>query len=173
MRPILIVVACTLALAACGKKDEAAGDVAPTTTAPSAADADQFIAGINADLRRMLPQVNAAQWLQATYITDDSQMIASRANEEYLGWQAGKVQEAKKFNDTAGMSADTARALMLLKNVSAPASGAAATTTVSTSTRSRRSSTTRSSRRRRVRRRGRAGRKRHGRSARTTSALSS
>jgi peptidyl-dipeptidase A len=121
MRPLLIVAACTLALAACGKKDQAAGDATPTAAAPSAADADQFIAGINADLRRMLPYVNAAQWLQATYITDDSQMIASRANEEYLGWQAGKVQEAKKFNGTEGLSADTARALMLLKNVSAPA----------------------------------------------------
>src|SRR5688572_33443343 len=63
----------------------------PPSAAPAAAtaaEADAFIAGINDDLRTMLPYVNSAQWLQATYITDDSQAIASKANEEFLGCQA-------------------------------------------------------------------------------------
>ncbi len=99
---------------------------AESTAAPTAADADRFVAQINADLRRMLPYLNSAQWLQATYITDDSQMISARANEEFLGYQARKVQEAKRFNGLSGLSKDTARALMLLKNVTAPAPGDAA-----------------------------------------------
>ena len=87
----------------------------------TAADADKFVADLNADMRKMLPYLNSAQWLQATYITDDSQLISSKANEEFLGWQARRVEESKKFNGVEGMNPDTARMIMLLKNVSAPA----------------------------------------------------
>lgn len=87
----------------------------------TASDADKFVAGLNEDLRRMTPYQQSAAWLQATYITDDSQMIASKANEEFLGWQSKKLEESKRFNTTKGMKPDTARAIMLLKNVSAPA----------------------------------------------------
>ncbi len=109
-------------LAACSKPAETPPPATATSPAgPSAADADAFIAGINQDLRKMLPYLNAATWLQQTYITDDSQAIGAKANEEFLGYQARKLQEAKRFNATQGMTADTSRSLMLLKNVSAPA----------------------------------------------------
>lgn len=117
-----------LLLAACGAKQEAAAPATPVAPAggASAAQADQFIAGINDDFRRMLPALNAAQWVQSTYITPDTQLLASKANEDFLGYQAKKLQEAKQFKDTQGMSADTARALKLLTNVSAPPPGDAA-----------------------------------------------
>ena len=101
-----------------------APEVAPAPVVPAgptAADADAFVAGLNADLRKLLPYVNSAAWLQATYITDDSQMISSKANEEMLGWQSKNVEASKKFNGVQGLSADTQRALTLIKNVSAPA----------------------------------------------------
>jgi peptidyl-dipeptidase A len=104
-----------LILTACG------GPSDNKTGKATAADADKFAADINADLRKMLPYLNSAQWLQATYITDDSQLISSKANEEFLGWQARRVEESKKFNGVTGMNPDTARMIMLLKNVSAPA----------------------------------------------------
>ena len=100
-------------LAGCGKSDSKG----PAT----AADADKFVEELNTDIRKMTPYINAANWLQATYITDDSQLIASKANEEYLGWQARRVEESKRFNGIKDLKPDTARALMLLKNVSAPA----------------------------------------------------
>jgi peptidyl-dipeptidase A len=100
-----------LALAACSK---------PPPAAPTAADADAFIAGVNDELRKDLPLMNAASWLQSTYITDDSQLVATKFNEDYLGMRARWVQEAKKFKDVQGLSPATARALSLLKNVSAP-----------------------------------------------------
>ncbi|HUR40898.1 MAG TPA: M2 family metallopeptidase [Verrucomicrobiae bacterium] len=103
-------------LAACGPKAET-----PVATAPTAADADAFVAGINDHLRKKLPIYSAANWLQSTYITDDSQLIAARFNEESLADQSRWVQESKKFKDVAGLAPETARALMLLKNVSAPA----------------------------------------------------
>jgi peptidyl-dipeptidase A len=104
--PFLVV-----ALAACGQKPPAA---------PTAADADAFVAGINEELRARLPLLNAASWLQSTYITDDSQLIATKFNEEYLGMRSRWVQDAKKFKDVQGLKPETARALLLLRNVSAP-----------------------------------------------------
>jgi peptidyl-dipeptidase A len=100
------------ALAACGKGKAPA--------APTAADADAFIAGINEELRQKLPLFNSASWLQSTYINDDSQMVAAKFNEEFLGLRAKWVQEAKKFKDVPDLKPETARALQLLKNVGAP-----------------------------------------------------
>ena len=100
--------ATALALAACG------GEKAPP--APTAADADAFIASVNAELRKDLPLLNSAAWLQSTYITSDSQAVATKFNEEFLADQARWVQQAKKFQGVEGLSPDTARALQLLKN---------------------------------------------------------
>jgi peptidyl-dipeptidase A len=114
-------------LASCG--EPATNASTASTTAPAAtpqgkgtaAEADKFVADINADIKKMLPYYSAANWVQATYITDDTQLLSSRANEEYLNWQARRVEESKRFTGVEGMNADTARSIMLLKNVSAPA----------------------------------------------------
>ena len=93
----------------------------PPAGPPTAADADKFIASINQQLRDKQPLANAANWTQQTFITDDTQLIAAKFNEEGLADQARWQQEAKKFKDTPGLTADTARSLMLLNIVSAPA----------------------------------------------------
>ncbi|HVT35741.1 MAG TPA: M2 family metallopeptidase, partial [Nevskiaceae bacterium] len=98
----------------------AATPPAPAAPATTAADADQFIAGINHDLRGLLNYYNVAAWVQETYITDDTQKLGARANEEFLAYTAQKLQESKRYNGLSGLSPDTARSLMLLKNVSAP-----------------------------------------------------
>jgi peptidyl-dipeptidase A len=102
-------------LAACGEKP-----AAPAKAAPTAADADKFIASVNDELRRKLPLINQANWLQATYVTDDSTAVAAKFNEDALADQARWVEEAKKYKDAPSLNPDTARALMLLTNVSAP-----------------------------------------------------
>ena len=109
-KTVIWAVAATLGLAACGKKEEAP---APAT-GPTPAEADAFVAGINDDYRKMLPYLNSAQWAQATYITDDTQMIASRANEEWLEYLSRKVQESKRFNGVEA-APDTARGMLALK----------------------------------------------------------
>lgn len=101
-----------LSLVACGGAQDA--EPAPAETAATTADADAFVAGINDDFREMLPYLSSAQWAQATYITDDTQLLASRSNEEWLEYLSGKVQESKQFNDL-DVSADTARGMLSLK----------------------------------------------------------
>lgn len=105
-------------LAGCGGSDQKAA--APTGKG-TAAEADKFVAELNADLTKMGPYWSAAGWVQQTYITEDTQLINAKAGEEQLNWQARRVEESKRFTGVEGMSADTARAIMLLKNVSAPA----------------------------------------------------
>ena len=111
-----LMLGCAMVLASCSGSDQKAAVGKGT-----AAEADKFVAELNDDLRKMTPHISAANWLQSTYITDDSQLIASKANEELLAWQSRRVEESKRFNGVEGMSADTARAIALLKNVSAPA----------------------------------------------------
>jgi peptidyl-dipeptidase A len=114
-----LMLGCAIMLASCGGSEQKAGK-------GTAAEADKFVADINKDLKEKLPYWQAAAWLQQTYITDDSQLINSRASEEYLNWQSRRVEESKRFNGVEGMNADTARTIMLLKNVSAPAPSDAA-----------------------------------------------
>ncbi|MEC9362095.1 MAG: M2 family metallopeptidase [Pseudomonadota bacterium] len=110
-----LLLTAALGLAACGGGGEQPQSAKkPAQTAASAVDADAFVAGINDDYREKLPYFSAAQWAQATYITDDTQLLASRANEEWLEYLSRKVQESKQFNEVDA-SDDTERAILLLK----------------------------------------------------------
>ncbi len=108
-----------LGLTACGSGQEAGAPApADVAAAATAADADAFVAGVNDDMYQLLPYLNSAQWAQATYITDDTQMLASRANEQWLEYLSGKLQEAKRFNGVDAAPA-TERGMLLLKLSSA------------------------------------------------------
>ena len=61
----LAVGACVATLAAC-KKDEPAADTAGVPTAPQGETADQFIARVNDEFKKMYPELTAAQWLSST-----------------------------------------------------------------------------------------------------------
>jgi len=100
-------------LAAC-KKDEPAADTAAAPTAPKGETADQFIARVNDELKKMYPELTAAQWLSSTYINDDSQLLAAKGNERYLTQLNSWIEQAKKFEGQP-MSPETARAIQLLK----------------------------------------------------------
>lgn len=100
-------------LAAC-KKDEPATDSAATPTAPKGETADQFIARVNDEFKKMYPEMTAAQWLSSTYINDDSQLLAAKGNERYLTQLNSWIEQAKKFEGQQ-MSPETARAIQLLK----------------------------------------------------------
>ena len=100
-------------LAAC-KKDEPATDSAATPAAPKGETADQFIARVNDEFKKMYPEMTAAQWLSSTYINDDSQLLAAKGNERYLTQLNSWIEQAKKFEGQQ-MSPETARAIQLLK----------------------------------------------------------
>ncbi|UOV01197.1 M2 family metallopeptidase [Pseudoxanthomonas mexicana] len=100
-------------LAAC-KKDEPATDSAATSAAPKGETADQFIARVNDEFKKMYPEMTAAQWLSSTYINDDSQLLAAKGNERYLTQLNSWIEQANKFEGQQ-MSPETARAIQLLK----------------------------------------------------------
>ncbi|MEO7251379.1 MAG: M2 family metallopeptidase, partial [Arenimonas sp.] len=76
--------------------------------------ADQFVARVNAEMRADYPENTAAQWLSETYINDDSQTVAAKADERALVKLGQYVEQAKRFEGQP-MSPESARALQLLR----------------------------------------------------------
>ncbi len=103
-----------LSLSAC--KKDASSDAANATavTAGTDADADAFVARINQEYKAIYPDLTAAQWLSSTYITDDTQAIAAKANERYLTLLNTWIKAAKPFEGQK-MSPESARTILLLK----------------------------------------------------------
>jgi len=114
----LVIGASVISLSAC--KKEPAEKPAPTAT-PAAAKgetADEFIARVNEEFRKAYPETASAQWLSSTYINDDTQMLAAKANERSLTQLNGWIEQAKKFEGQK-MSPETARSIHLLKLMTA------------------------------------------------------
>jgi peptidyl-dipeptidase A len=116
----LAVTASLIPLSAC-KRTASPGDTPATTATGGAASvvpenetADQFVARVNAEYKAMFPELTAAQWLSSTYINDDSQLLASKANERFLAQLKSWIDQSKKFEGKQ-MSPESARAIMLLK----------------------------------------------------------
>lgn len=121
-RPTLLALGAAVALAACGTQAPPGpqagaghGVETPTSATASAADARDFVQRINDEFRGQHRENAAAQWLANTYINDDSQLIAAKANERYLGWLNASNEQARRFAEVEGLDADTARTLHLLK----------------------------------------------------------
>ncbi|MFT3896615.1 MAG: M2 family metallopeptidase [Thermomonas sp.] len=87
---------------------------AHAANAPADETADQFVARVNAEFKAMYPELTAAQWISSTYINDDSQLLASKANERFLTQVKSWIDQARKFEGKP-MSPESARAIMLLK----------------------------------------------------------
>ncbi len=112
----LAVGAGLLSIGAC-KKDAQPGDTATRSAAPAVAadeNADAFVARINKEVKATYPDLTAAQWLSSTYINDDSQRVAAKANERFLGQLNAWIKAAKQFEGQK-MSPESARAILLLK----------------------------------------------------------
>jgi peptidyl-dipeptidase A len=75
---------------------------------------EKFVAEVNETIVKITPEITSAEWLANTYINDDSQRVSASANERWLGMLNGFVAQAARY-DGVEMSADTARALNLLK----------------------------------------------------------
>ena len=105
----LAISASLLALSACKPADqtESAAD-APKESA------DEFVARVNKTAKEITPELTSAAWLGATYINADSQRVEAAANERFLALNNAFIEQAKTY-PTEGLSADTARALHLMK----------------------------------------------------------
>ncbi|WP_199910846.1 M2 family metallopeptidase, partial [Xanthomonas fragariae] len=113
----LAAIAGTVSLSAC--RPNAAPPAKPVATKPAPDEsADQFVARINAEYKAAYPELTAAQWLSSTYINGDSQLLVAKANERSLAQLQRWIEQSKQYAGTP-LSADSARALRLLKLMSA------------------------------------------------------
>ena len=88
---------------------------------PSAADVEKFLRDAEARLNELAIKSGRANWVQDTYITDDTEALAADANEEVLAAVADLAKQAKRFEGLE-LSPALSRKLMLLKlSLSAPA----------------------------------------------------
>ncbi len=100
---------------------------APDAASPAAEDdaaeesADEFVARANAEYAELYKEVSAADWVMATYITKDTQMLSSTAAERYSAWHSDIVRQTKQY-DGMELAPATQRAIDKLKlGISKPA----------------------------------------------------
>ena len=82
--------------------------------APTAADARAFLDNVNATMLKLNIAASQAGWVQQNFITDDTEALAARANQEAIDATATFAKEATKF-DKVAVPADQWRQLNLLK----------------------------------------------------------
>ncbi|MET0292285.1 MAG: M2 family metallopeptidase [Steroidobacteraceae bacterium] len=106
--PALCAAAVAAVLAACGPRNQAPEAAAPTV------DARTFVANVNREFRELQKERDVTEWVQSTYITQDTTWLRALANDRYLA-RFGEVVEASKAYDGQTLDAPTARALKLLR----------------------------------------------------------
>jgi peptidyl-dipeptidase A len=79
------------------------------------ADADMFVANAEKQLAADSVLNNRAQWINETYITDDSDAIASEFGARSTELNVRLAKEAARFDDARDLAPDTRRKLDLLK----------------------------------------------------------
>jgi len=76
--------------------------------------ADEYVARLNAELTELAREVQAASWVRRTYITEDTALLNSLADQRFTEWQNRAVAGSLKY-EGQDLSPSTARALKLLK----------------------------------------------------------
>src|SRR3546814_6405684 len=85
------------------------------TTALTAADADGFVAAAEKELFDFSVFNAQVQWINNTYITDDTDAVAARVGAQGTEMSVRLAKEAARFDHLAGLSPDTRRKLGILK----------------------------------------------------------
>ncbi|MEM7283392.1 MAG: M2 family metallopeptidase, partial [Pseudomonadota bacterium] len=78
------------------------------------AEAEAYVAKVNKDATVIARKRARAEWVKATYITDDTEALAAAATEEVLKFNSDVVEGTKQFNHL-NLTGDTGRAMSLLK----------------------------------------------------------
>ena len=81
---------------------------------PTVAEAEAFIKGAEAKLLELSVNASRADWVKATYITDDTEILAAQADERVIAAQVELAKQATRF-DGLKLPADLARKMRLLK----------------------------------------------------------
>ena len=75
------------------------------TTGPTLDDARKFYDEVNAQLRVLWVAAQKSGWVNETYITDDTDDLATRAQEASMAYLAQKIPESRKFDAILGPNA--------------------------------------------------------------------
>ena len=86
----------------------------PPPPGPTAEDAARFVTEAEARLAAMNVDAQRAAWVQATYITEDTQLIAARENEKLINAGVDLAKKAAQF-DKLELPFDTRRKLEVIK----------------------------------------------------------
>ncbi len=86
---------------------------APPKKRGTPAEAKAFVQKVNEDLRRLWTKSSTADWIKATYITDDTERNAAMASEEVMAYVAEAQKTATRFLGVK-VDAETERMLYLL-----------------------------------------------------------
>jgi len=113
---IRTAVASSLALALVLSGAVALATAPDRNAAATAADADQFVAKAEKDLADISVDSNRAGWINATYITDDTDAMAAEVGARQTELAVKYAGEAAKYLDVQGLSPDTKRKLDLIRN---------------------------------------------------------
>ncbi|OYY79150.1 MAG: peptidyl-dipeptidase [Sphingomonas sp. 28-62-20] len=114
----LSAIALTIALLsspATAKDKKPAAEAATKTVALTAADADAFVAAAEKQLAEYSIDASRIQWVNATYITDDTDALAAKSGAEGTELAVKLALEAARFQKVADLSPDTIRKLDLLR----------------------------------------------------------
>jgi peptidyl-dipeptidase A len=82
----------------------------------TAAEADAFIARAERELAQYSVINNRAQWVNATYITEDTDALAAYFGTIGTEMQVRLATEAARYSNVAGLSPDTRRKLAIMRN---------------------------------------------------------
>ncbi|HYN22409.1 MAG TPA: M2 family metallopeptidase [Thermoanaerobaculia bacterium] len=92
----------------------AAADQADAKSKPTVEEARKFLQDVSERLLALGIEAGRAQWVQSTYITSDTEMLAAQRNEVLLGEAVRFAKEATRFDDLA-LPEDMRRQINLLK----------------------------------------------------------
>lgn len=79
-----------------------------------AAEAKAFVASVNDDLKRLWIRSSTAEWIKATYITDDTERNAAAMNEDVMAFTSQAIKKSLAFQGLK-LDPETERMLLLLK----------------------------------------------------------
>ena len=87
---------------------------ATASAMPTAADAAAFVDSAEAVLLELSERAGRAAWVQSTYITYDTELMAARATEAYLTASVDLATKAAEYTEVDGLSPEVARKLQIL-----------------------------------------------------------
>lgn len=108
----MVSVTCVLLFSGCSKTSDS-GNAAVANAQPTET-AVEFVARANAEYADLWVEVQAADWVFSTYITDDTSTLSALASERYAAWHSKMVAQAVSYDDQ-DLDAKTRRAIDLLK----------------------------------------------------------